>query len=670
MTGYYGYGKMADNASNLRFQGQGMYSKPAELQAAKSVYGERWFGDVGAMAQNIEGLRTNKTDPAGLVKLERLVGKIDVATSNMDVLARLPEAIQKNVEQYKKDTGDTGLALTGYGSLAPYGLDFLSPDVIRRASTMSSEETSGLYGQYKSTIKEFEPMLGDNALMEYQNTKMQMEIAGLRIENAFLDALKELNPEIQDLSKYASGLIKEFIRSDVIAKAIDSLKTGLHEFDDWLGDTKRKDTLAAVMYDLDVFGGMVYSAASGLGSLAKMLGFVGEKTLKASEYHELLGIRAISPDLADKMKESLENPNDTSSRNDAISAFNGLTEPQKKQITDKYGKQFNEIFAGIIKPDDSMSIKRLVDDWTIGRDKASMVIGDTADISKRLADDWTTGRDKASMLIGDGVDLSKEQISDTKNYLKGNGFLKNSTSEQTKMKGMTMKALIDAGFTPNQAKAVFGEVGRENDFNENTIFGYHGDATGVTNVGMFSWNQDRGERLKKELTEKGLMTNGKMTHSQEAITAQAKFFYDEMKNGSLAGTQFINNPDLPYNEQRELLGKTIGWAIHQTSVRDGHGGRKPFNSPLHERKRDNYHDEASAFLPQKDLDAVDLKQQHEESAKTWRPVVYTRGENGVKMTQGEPQIIAPRKQTSINAKVIIENRSGTDLTSQSVGAGL
>jgi len=224
-AGYYGYGRLADNASNLRFQSQGAYSNPAELQAAKSVYGERFFGDVGAMGQTIEGLRTNKSDPSGLVKLERLIGKIDATTSNMDILAKMPEAIQSNVAQYKKDTGDTGLALTGYGSLAPYGLDFLSPDVIRRAGEMKPDETAGLYGQYKETVKEFDPMLGDKALMNYQNTKMQMDLAGLRIENSFMDALKDLNPEIRDLTKSVSTLIKDFVQSDIAAKGIDNLKT-------------------------------------------------------------------------------------------------------------------------------------------------------------------------------------------------------------------------------------------------------------------------------------------------------------------------------------------------------------------------------------------------------------------------------------------------------------
>jgi len=71
-----------------------------------------------------------------------------------------------------------------------------------------------------------------------------------------------------------------------------------------------------------------------------------------------------------------------------------------------------------------------------------------------------------------------------------------------------------------------------------------------------------------------------------------------------------------------------------------------------------------------DYEYLALKKQHEESAKTWRPVVYKRGEKDVQRVLGEPQMIATKKQTLASVKVTIDNRSGTDLTSQSTAAGL
>ena len=49
-------------------------------------------------------------------------------------------------------------------------------------------------------------------------------------------------------------------------------------------------------------------------------------------------------------------------------------------------------------------------------------------------------------------------------------------------------AFIKAGFSPNQAKALTAEVGRENAYQSKYIFGHHTDmANSADNLGFFSW---------------------------------------------------------------------------------------------------------------------------------------------------------------------------------------
>ena len=68
------------------------------------------------------------------------------------------------------------------------------------------------------------------------------------------------------------------------------------------------------------------------------------------------------------------------------------------------------------------------------------------------------------------------------------------------------QAYLEAGLSPNQARIITAEVGRENSFNPQNIFGVHSDPkNGAANLGMLSWQGDRGNALYKELRSKGVI---------------------------------------------------------------------------------------------------------------------------------------------------------------------
>ena len=758
VAGYYGYGKMADNASNLRFQGQQYNSNPAELQAAKSVYGGRSFGNVESTLDLITQLRTNAI-PAGSVYLEQLVGKTDPSASNAEILSLMPEAIQKQMGRYKKETGDEDLKNIGLPhTLDPYGLGNFNIADIRHSMAMTPEETAGLRGEFQNTTKELSPMLGDKPLEDYQNTKMQMEIAGMRIESAFLDSLGELNPEIQSLTKSVSTLIKDFVQSDIAAKGIDNLKTGLHEFDEWIKDPHRKNILAAVMYDLDVFGGMVYSAASGLGSLAKMLGFVGEKTLLATDYQALMGVRDINPDLADKMKESLENPSDVASRNDAISAFNGLTEPQKKEITEKYGKQFNEIFAGIIKPIEpswldksSPKTTEFMDkmtegysrgyEWMINKTSQGMTVIDDlsdkamgadyaiqkviksgagwvdvqtkdGDIERRTGvrnwrnnnpgnleygdfakshgaigtdsrfavfPEYLTGRKAKESLIFES-DLGKK-LGTKGNYGAGLGYKDKNLAQAIAAYAPEEDHNDVKKYTNTVLSAVGGEIKRMGDYTQeerrqimNAMEKVEGFSKGKIETLMSVKNEPVVTPLELRIKSKDALAGG---HTKQETLDTAKLLQDTMPEfKEMTAADDAYHHGLSYHS-KHTEGTAFDFTVEGGKSRASEIAKQTREilaaQNIQAKVIDEYNrpsKNATGGHIHVELQNLDLKKQHEESAREWKPVVYTRGENSIQMNQGEPRMIAPRKQSSVNCKVTIDNRSGTDLISQSVCAGL
>lgn len=155
-----------------------------------------------------------------------------------------------------------------------------------------------------------------------------------------------------------------------------------------------------------------------------------------------------------------------------------------------------------------------------------------------------------------------------------------------------------AGLTHKQAVAITAEVGRENDFSPNVIFGYHNDLNQKgqrrVNVGMLSWNGNRGAQLEKELQAKGLLKNKTMSRSQASLDAMAQFSVKEMR-GTYKGVlnNFWNNPNADYETlAKEMGGKNsyVGWAMYQNTV-DG----KAFDWRKHHNKRARYAQQIDSF---------------------------------------------------------------------------
>lgn len=166
-------------------------------------------------------------------------------------------------------------------------------------------------------------------------------------------------------------------------------------------------------------------------------------------------------------------------------------------------------------------------------------------------------------------------------------------------------AYVNAGLSRNQALAVTAEVGRENGFNSNILFGNHTDPAAnskgkkIRNLGMLSWNQGRDKMLEGFLNKNGVMKNGVMQQSQENLNAQAKFSVREMKSKRYAGKlkNFLNNPNASPDSYAKDLGRHyIAWAYGQDTIKAQGGGRKTFDWKSHDDRRRGYLNTLSGML--------------------------------------------------------------------------
>lgn len=147
-------------------------------------------------------------------------------------------------------------------------------------------------------------------------------------------------------------------------------------------------------------------------------------------------------------------------------------------------------------------------------------------------------------------------------------FAKNTVDRLTggnkEMALMLYTAFRKSGFSHNQARILVGEIGRENGLRKDLIFGYHKDPHSGYNIGMLSWQGDRSAKLQQFLQSKGLIQNGRLVQSPEALQAQADFIYQEMQQPQYANkiSAFLNNPDIDPFTGANIIGKHyIKWRI-------------------------------------------------------------------------------------------------------------
>lgn len=168
---------------------------------------------------------------------------------------------------------------------------------------------------------------------------------------------------------------------------------------------------------------------------------------------------------------------------------------------------------------------------------------------------------------------------------------------------MVYKAWRNAGLSDNQARIITAEVGREGDYQSKYLFGGHIDPkNGRYNLGMISWQKERGKELYNYLNRMGLIKGGKIVKSQEALNAQAMFGVKEMTTNprfSKTKNQFLANSDIDYKQGAEVLGKNyIAWRY--TDPKYAH----------HHKRRDKHYEKLNLELGNADVSKVladDLK---------------------------------------------------------------
>jgi hypothetical protein len=112
------------------------------------------------------------------------------------------------------------------------------------------------------------------------------------------------------------------------------------------------------------------------------------------------------------------------------------------------------------------------------------------------------------------------------------------------------------GYTDEGAKRLIAEIGREGGMANKNLFGTHSDPkAGISNTGMFSWNDTRRTALISEAKKSGVWdeTKGQIKETAEGLRFQARFSSNEIKTRGAGVPEALTTPGYSGAKISELL---------------------------------------------------------------------------------------------------------------------
>ena len=242
----------------------------------------------------------------------------------------------------------------------------------------------------------------------------------------------------------------------------------------------------------------------------------------------------------------------------------------------------NHIPAGSIKSQSPTRSKTQVESKTLAKNK-------TPPQSKELNRNKTSAQQKIPVKSKTSIQSTLQTLGKTlaSNMKSSESPNQKKTANSVPEKGnmyyaqQIYNSLREHDFSEQQARIMVAEIGRENSFNPDYLFGTHGDPKNrQPNIGLISWQGDRAKGLIKRLTEKGLYKNGKITRSKASIDEMVEYMLYEISSiskFSKTKNEFLRNPNIAYDKGNRILGTNyIIWRINDPKYKNGHKRRDAF----------------------------------------------------------------------------------------------
>lgn len=179
-----------------------------------------------------------------------------------------------------------------------------------------------------------------------------------------------------------------------------------------------------------------------------------------------------------------------------------------------------------------------------------------------------------------------ENNSNTPAAPKGDSKAEFNPSEGKTIIDSAYNAYRAAGYSDKGAKAILAEMGRENSFDMDLIFGEHSDPHNkAKNIGALSWQGDRRQKIARRLQERGLLDEtGRPIRNQETMNEFARFTADEMGYMSPQTLAYLKSENVNPEIAARLLGQGyIKWRFNDPAYAGHHENRRNWLNTVNQK---------------------------------------------------------------------------------------
>lgn len=259
--GMFGYGYMSHRVTEQYKSSQGLGMTTGQTQAAHNVFGTRF----GFIDNTMQALANGKNPASQEYRALRALGLNPQASAGEN----LPKFLSA-VDRVRKQNGTNAQAVLesmGVGWVGATGLNQMAAN---------SYQIPLLNQQYADQSRQLDQDMGDGTQKSYQDLKANFEKNADEIGNTFLNALKQLNGPITQVSDELTANIKQFLNGGNGQALFKTVADGLKELGAWLGSEKFQK-------DLDTFSKAVRNVALAIGTAIEWLANYGIKAPESVE---------------------------------------------------------------------------------------------------------------------------------------------------------------------------------------------------------------------------------------------------------------------------------------------------------------------------------------------------------------------------------------------------
>ena len=528
--------------------------------------------EVNLARQEFNSATTRTTRAAATIRLTQAEIAHNLAV-NQSTAALGANTVAQNALNASRTLGARALALVG----GPIGAIVLGVTALAAG-----------YMYMSGKAAEANQKLAEQAEVAKKAKEELMALRGLEKDDAINDMTESLTRQNQALSESSSTINMQldaigrlYKGNKDVVKVVQDAKDGTISMSDAVIHFNEirinKEVYNSFKKNADIFSKNALEATNSQAKL-KMLGFEFETTGKKAQI-STNGINASTVEL----------------EKNAVAASNATSKLQSYYASLRDQNYSNSLTIGYLN--DGYSVEQaqaLSKAWSeayesgeiITKEREQQILRSVAlEVQKnKLVDD----RNKKEK------DQTKEMEAQQKLQAK-QAVLLAGNNEQTRNMLRVYQAFRSTGLGDKQSRVMTAQVGRENDFVSDAMFGSHKDKNnGYTNSGFISWQKGRSTQLMQYLQSQGVLDKkGNIEQTQDGLDAQARFLVQEISTGKgyRKSKTALANDDLDYRSLEKIIGQNlIGWDY---TGKSGLGAEK---ASKHLAKQDNYHSQLSKIL--------------------------------------------------------------------------